>query len=163
MKNAIKMALVIGIILIITTGCGNKDLNKTKQITFKDLKVDIPTVFEKNDEFSDADLFQFGYDTDDNKNVCMMTLAKMEGYPSSDLKETVYEGLLRYNNIEYSTKTINGTTWTTGYYKASEKQINHYYATNYNNTLYEFSYDDFGSGDLCDKAFEKISNSLSFR
>ena len=98
--------------------------------------------------------------TDDNKNTCMMRFSKHEGYPSSNLKETVYEGLLMRDDIEYSSKTINGITWTTGYYTEGIKLFAYSYATNYNNTLYEFEFEDFGSGDLCNKAFEKIANSL---
>ena len=89
-----------------------------------------------------------------------MNFSKLEGYPSSNLKETVYVGLLMEDDIEYSSKTINGITWTTGYYTKGIKLFSYYYATNYNNTRYKFKFDDFGSGDLCNQAFEKIANSL---
>ena len=165
MKSILKGLFVLLMTIILTTGCKNNslDVNNTKTITFKNLSAEIPSAFEKDNENSSEDFIQFEFSTDDNSNTCMMRFSKMEGYPSSDLKNTVYEGLLNRDDIEYSSKTINGITWTTGYYTEGVKLIAHSYATNYNNTLYEFEFEDFGNGDLCNQAFEKIANSLKLK
>ena len=39
----------------------------------------------------------------------------------------------------------------------------HYFAQDNNKTYYEMSYSDFGSGTTCEKALNRIENSLNFK
>lgn len=158
-----KMLLtLLFICLIITTGCGkNQDHEKITKVTFGKLKFNLSSVFELDKEYSDNDSLFYNYNSEDNKNGCMLHLFKSP-YISDDLKQTVKEGLLNQENFEYKTIDINNNTWAIGFIDKGVKQKKHYYAINFDNTLYQIGYDDLGSGDLCEKYIKDIEKSLKF-
>ena len=157
-KRLIYLIAIISIFVI--TGCDNSGTsNELIQVTFGDLNLTLPSQFNKDDANSDENSLFHDYTSEDMKNGCMIHLFKSE-YISDDLNKTIKEGLLNSDNFNYTTKDINGKNWSVGSVIQSEKQKNYYYAINYNNNLYKISYDDFGSGDLCEKYLNDIETSL---
>ena len=163
MKNKIIGILSILLTIIIITGCEKNtlDLNDINTVTFGDLSFEIPKAFEKDENNSNDTIIQYDFSTKDKKNLCMLYFSKSD-YVADDLKEEVKFCLLNNDDISYSTKNINGIEWTTGYLNGGKKRENHCYVVNHNNKRYEFQYSDFGSGDLCEKALNKIESSLRF-
>ena len=154
------ISLVTVISIFVVTGCGKVGTsNELIQVTFGDLKFTLPSVFNKDTENSNEISLFYDYTSEDMKDGCMIHLFKSE-YISDDLNETIKEGLLNRDGFNYTTKDINGKTWSVGSVIQSEKQKNYYYAINYNNNLYTIGYDDFGSGDLCEKYLSDIESSL---
>lgn len=160
-KILISLIAIVSIFMI--TGCGSKsnepqgeDIN----VSLGDLKLKLPSVFEKGEE-SSSDMIFYDYTSEDMKNACMMYIS-VWNVPSTNIKEDIKTGLLNSNNINYSDKNINGNNWTIGSVYESEKYSKYFYAINYNNNFYQISYEDGGSGDLCKKYLNTIENSLNF-
>ena len=160
-----KKFYLLGIVLMafILCGCGNKevDLNKTSTITFHDLKADLPTVFEQDPENSSDDIIFFSYTDEKNYNGCMLHFSFSE-YPTENIKDAITEGLLGKTDYEYSEKEINGYKWAIGHREENDKFNQTYYAIVKDGKEYNFSYDDFGSGEDCAKALSIIEKSLKF-
>lgn len=163
-NNVIKMFVFVILFVVFLTGCTTDDTEKNDEVissSIGDLKFNMPVVFEKSKE-SSSDIIFYNFDTSDNKNICLLDFS-ISDYPEDNLQEVIEDNLLHEDNINYSTKNINGEKWTVGYVKMSEKSISYSYAINYHNKLYQFDFDDYGSGNLCEDYRVMIENSLDFK
>lgn len=161
MKKILTLFIVM-ITVVLLTGCSgenNKDLNKNINASLGDLTFELPGEFEKSEENSTSDMIFYDYQSDDNKNLCMLSISKSD-YVSLDLNETIKMGFFGNEEIDIVDKNINNNNWTVGI--ATEDGISHY-AINYNNKLYEINYEDMGSGDLCAEYLDVIEENLHFK
>ena len=163
MKKILTLFIVM-ITVVLLTGCSgenNKDLNKNINASLGDLTFELPGEFEKTEENSTNDRIVYDYQSDDNKNLCTLSISKSD-YVSSDLNETIKTGYYGNEFDNISTKNINNNDWTFGSAVEDEKFSFHLYAINYNNKLYEVQYEDMGSGDLCAEYLDVIEENLHF-
>lgn len=158
-KNICKVVMFITVVCLLT-GCGKTvdddiDISKTSTINLKDLTLELPIAFKKVDEEN------YELETNDNKNYCSLLLEQGSPYDTIDeMLKITFSGV---DNVDYSTKTINGNVWHIGTYSTSNKNKVTRYVIIYNNYEYMVSYEDFGSGTLCEEALNKIVNSLKLK
>lgn len=165
MKRKLETIVIMILLVVSLTGCGGKNdkfFDKTKTLTFDELELNLPVSFEKYEEGSKEDLVGYSYLSEDGKDLCILTLSKINGV-SSDLNETISLGLLFAPEINYYTKEINGNNWTMGYVVEDGKPTNYYYAINYNDKQYGVSYNDYGSSNLCRQYLDMIEVSLKLK
>ncbi len=167
-----KKILVIFAAVLLLTGCGSKslDVTKTKADKFNELNYSVPEAFEKKDAekietsgdmvFSD---FTYSFDTIASNgkydDACYLSFFYDTGFNDYTLEK--YAEIFHENETG-TKKTINGVEWIYYVDKLSESMVDYNYYARYNNTWYEVSYSDWGSGDSCGQAYEPIINSLRF-
>ena len=166
-KKIFIFMLMVGIVLTIS-GCGTKPTSSNSvSAKYQELSFNMPDYFEKT-EGLEGDIDMDFYDWDDidgeRKNICSLSFVSMPDYGNS--KEETIKSVLGIlggttDEIKITTKTINGTEWTTGSYTTGNATYYKYIAT-HNGKEYTVSYDDVGSGNICWEAFDTISNSLKF-
>jgi len=157
----ILISLMTVFLLFIIAGCSkvqnlSEPLGEPISITFGELKLTLPAVFEKDPENSDEYILFYN----DIESGCDISISKSP-YISNDLYETVKSGLLSPDSFDYSTKNINGNNWAFGF--ANMEWSAYSYAINYNNNLYAIDYTTYGTNNsTCQKYLNEIEQSLKF-
>ncbi len=173
MKKRVLLIPFLILSIVFLSACGSKDLdvNKTKKDKFGTLSYEVPEDFSKEsvDKIEDSSLTFSAYQYIYNKmgsngkfdDACSLSFFSSK----NDNAETIEE----FANIFQAgktgdKKTINGVDWYIVKDEIASNMVEyHYFAQDNNKTYYEMSYSDFGSGTTCEKALNRIENSLNFK
>ena len=172
MKKRLLLIPILIISIVFLSACGSKDLdvNKTKKDKFGTLSYEVPEDFSKEDvdEIKDSSLtfstYQYVYENAGSNgkldDACSMSFFSSVNENAKTKEEFAH--IFKYEK-DGRKKNINGTDWYIVKEEIASNMIEyHYFAKDNNKTYYEMDYSDFGSGTACEKALEKIENSLKF-
>ena len=142
-------------------GCGKKEIvKKEKDYTMGDLTFKIPSSFKE--ESNNSSMLAFSYSDKEMKNGCYLTVMSNDYY-KQDLEEEVKGNIYSDGEPTIDTVSIGNKEWKLAKLTVSEKATYYSYAAVQNNKLYTMTYDDVGTGDYCNTAYNIIINSLKFK
>ena len=166
----VKYTILI-LLLLLVTGCKKEniiDLEDTKDITFHDLILTIPKVYEKNSNTTDH--FEFYSIPEEEVKDFYCTFELLENkYYKENIEEEIEKELAKEYFEEYEIKktTINDKEWHYAEAKSKSKSGLYYlqgvFITVYNESSYTFEYTSYSPDkESCEELFEDIIDSLRF-
>ena len=170
MKKKLKFIVFILFAIAITVFIILLNDNKPKKVTTKEKKeekiignlhISIPEKFELDDNNEEDNIVYYDYNDTDLSNTCIIQI-EYKDYYDTNIEQEAKDNIFVNGSYHTEEKEINNHKWWVITLRHNIKAIYYSYATTYNDKIYTIKYDDIGTGNYCDKAYNKIFKTIKF-